>query len=76
MEIKKGVLIVSTHDFKTNLSKYLRLLRKGEVEGIVVRRYRRHLAMMVPLGKAKGKAAPPAAPPSAPVQPVDLVHQH
>ena len=37
MTIENDFLVVSIHDFKTNLSKYIRQLQRGDVRGVVVR---------------------------------------
>lgn len=42
----KGV-IVSTHDLKTNLSRYIRQLEQGELDVVLVRRYKKPLAILI-----------------------------
>lgn len=49
--------ITNIHDFKTHLSKYIRMLRSGEVEGVVVRRYRRKLVMLISIEQTLAKKA-------------------
>jgi antitoxin (DNA-binding transcriptional repressor) of toxin-antitoxin stability system len=51
MTPEKEYLVVSIHDFKTNLSKYIRKLRSGELNSIVVRRYQKPLVALIPLNK-------------------------
>ncbi len=53
MDPKNPFPVVSVHDFKTHLSNYIRLLRRGEAKGIVVRRYRRQLVMLVAVNMPK-----------------------
>lgn len=49
MTIENDFLVVSIHDFKTNLSKYIRQLQRGDVRGVVVRRYKKPLAIFAPI---------------------------
>ncbi len=51
--MSSNYLIVPVHDFKTNFSKYLKLLEKREKHGIVVRRYKKKIAMLVWLERPK-----------------------
>ena len=46
-------LVVSIHDFKMNIAKYLRALRRGDYCGIVLRRYGRRIAFVSPYGVGK-----------------------
>lgn len=36
--IKNDLIFTTVHDFKTNLSKYMRLLEEGEYKGVIVKR--------------------------------------
>lgn len=65
MEPKTQFPVVSVHDFKTNLSRYIRLLRRREAKGIVVRRYKKQIVMLVAIN----------LPEAAPEKNLDLVHQ-
>ena len=56
MDPKNPFPVVSVHDFKTHLSRYIRALRRGEAKGIVVRRYRRQLVMLVAINMPKDAA--------------------
>jgi antitoxin (DNA-binding transcriptional repressor) of toxin-antitoxin stability system len=40
---------VSTYDFKSRLSYFLRLLKSGNAEGIVVHHYNKPVALVIPL---------------------------
>ncbi len=46
---KPASMVVSIYDFKTNLSKYIRQLRSGELSGVIVRRYKKPLVALIPL---------------------------
>ncbi len=49
--------VVSIHHFKTHLSRYIRALRRGEAKGIVVRRYKRKLVMLIAINMPRGGKA-------------------
>lgn len=40
---------ISTYDFKTRLSYYLRMLKNGRAQGIVVKSYDKPVALLTPL---------------------------
>jgi hypothetical protein len=40
------ILEVTSHDFKDNISKYLNMLRRGAVTAIVIKRYRKRIAVV------------------------------
>ncbi len=40
-------LVVSVHDFKTNFSRYMRILETKQKRGIVVRRFKKRIAMVI-----------------------------
>jgi hypothetical protein len=44
--IKKQVEVVSLHDFKTNLCKYMHLLQTGKMANYIVRRYKKDVAIV------------------------------
>jgi hypothetical protein len=37
------------HDFKTHFSRYLRLMHNGTYDGVVVKQYKKPMALIVPL---------------------------
>lgn len=45
--MQSDYLVVSVHDFKTNFSKYMRMLEAKQKQGIVVRRYKKRIAMVI-----------------------------
>lgn len=44
------------HDLKTNISRYLRLLESGQYRGLVIRRYNKPVALMVPFARPQPQA--------------------
>lgn len=48
------------HDFKTNLSRYLRELQSGRYKAVVLQRYGKEVAVLVANQIAQAKAAPPS----------------
>lgn len=42
----------TTHKFKSNIAHYLRLCERGVVKGVVLKRYDRAVAMVIPLEDA------------------------
>lgn len=53
---------VTTHDFKTNLSRYLRMLERGDCRAIIVQRHATPVGMLVPMTRLeKNSRAPEGA---------------
>ena len=42
-----GQIIATIHDFKTNISKYIRMLQKGDYRAVVVRRYNETVGVFI-----------------------------
>ena len=49
-------IIANIHDFKSNISKYIRLLERGAYKAVIVRRYGKPVGAFVTMN-ARGKAA-------------------
>ncbi len=43
----EGVIYASLHDFKTNISKYTRMLERGEYRAVMVQRYRTTIGVYI-----------------------------
>jgi|GEM_PF-5047167 len=55
-----GVYIfASIHDFKTNISKYIRVLERRQRKAVIVKRYNKVVGVFLTSGGAQGDDAPP-----------------
>ena len=52
MPRREGEYLHTTmHDFKTNFSRYLRAIERGEFRGIIVKRYNKKIGAFIPFKK-------------------------
>ncbi len=49
-------IYATTHDFKSNIAKYLRLLEKGAYDAVFIKRYDKKIAFVVPFEKRVNEA--------------------
>lgn len=42
-----GQIIATVHDFKTHISKYIRMLERGEYRAVIVRRYEKQIGVFL-----------------------------
>ena len=50
-------LETTIHDFKTNITRYIRQLERGEYRAVVVKRYRRTVGIFMTVNQAQPDAA-------------------
>lgn len=72
----QNYLHTTSHDFKSNFSRYLKTLRAGKYDGILVKHYKKPVgffALLEPPSEPEHKPEPDLAPiPPAPVSKLDL----
>ncbi len=48
-DYRKNFIHTTIHDFKTNISRYIRLTEEGQYDGVIIKRYSKPVGLFVPL---------------------------
>lgn len=51
--IPPGYIEVTTHIFKSNIARYIRMCERGEIKGVILKRYDERVGAYIPLTRKK-----------------------